>query len=239
MLETTECVSISNNGRDYTDCMEFSLLRFCQMVFYSQTEILDNKFSLFNTETNPKVNINDDLKNWISRYPKIYPKASHYYKKEGVMEREAWAQFVSDRTYFEYYRPDGAELFTNIHNIIVFCNELLGLNIDMDTNDDEFCLQMISNKLSVPTKKIEISIKEQTIIRKVLPISNIKCYLSKPQDDIHELKDGDYPIIFENCDLNLVIGNYNYTWTLYGVYFEDKNLVSNKFITGHSVINNN
>jgi hypothetical protein len=41
-LETTECISINNNGKIYTDCMEFSLLRFLQIMMCDSGKVEKN-----------------------------------------------------------------------------------------------------------------------------------------------------------------------------------------------------
>ena len=130
MLETTECVQINNNERIYTDCMEFSLLRFLQLIMYDSNQITDISKSKYNLDI---YNINDidtllitnfvELKSFIDNYPDIYKKAQYYLSdKIGLEQREEWSKLVSDREFFDYYRNDGAELFTSISNVINFFN---------------------------------------------------------------------------------------------------------------------
>ena len=38
-LDTTECIMINNNGVKYTDCMEFSLLRFAHLLMADPEKI--------------------------------------------------------------------------------------------------------------------------------------------------------------------------------------------------------
>lgn len=239
MLETTECIPIRNKGRDYTDCMEFSLLRFAHMIFYSEKLLSSHDYSLwvFNPDSN-LLKINHDLLKWISKYPNIYDEALYYTNKsQGVKEREHWAQFVSDRPYFEYYRTDSAELFTNVKNIIIFCKEILGIELYLENLESDN-LRIISKTLSQYTgKKIKINVryKEEEIID--MPIENIKRFLSKSQSDIDALENPTYKVISKRTILDLTINFIMYDWNLYEVYFLDEKLVSNKFITGHSVIN--
>ncbi len=236
MLETTEYIPIKNNGRDYTDCMEFSLLRFLHMIFYSKEQINQNNYSgwVINPE-NELIKINPDLGEWIGRFPKIYPKASYYLNPDGRKEREKWAKFVSDRAYFDYYRCDSAELFTNIRNIIILCKELLGMDLNIDDSDFDN-LNKLSNILSEytgKTIKMIIGFEEDALMKE--KISNIKRLFSKPQPDIDNLDDIYYEIINKSTILFLTIDEKKYNWNLTEVYFKD-NIVSNKFITGHSVI---
>ncbi len=234
MLETTECIPIQNNGRDYTDCMEFSLLRFLHLIFYSKDQIKENNYSEWViNQDNELIKINPDLNEWIKRFPKIYRNSSYYLGPDGKNEREEWAKFVSDRSYFDYYRCDGAELFTNIRNIIVLCKELLGINLDID-DDESNNLMKISKKLSEYTgKKIILLIEFEEYAVMEEKICNIKRLFSKPQPDIDNLDDIYYKIINKSSTLNLRIDEKLYDWSLTEVYFKENGIVSNKFITGH------
>jgi hypothetical protein len=71
MLETTECIPIRNNGRDYTDCMEFSLLRFLHMIFYSEYQIRKAGLSDYHLDLHPKLKLNQDLIEFVKTYPEI------------------------------------------------------------------------------------------------------------------------------------------------------------------------
>ncbi len=237
MLETSECIPIKNNGRDYTDCMEFSLFRFMQLIFFSEEEILTNKFSNYNIYyENKLINIHNDIRVWISRFPKIYKEASFYLDGDGANEREEWAKFVSDKPYFEYYRIDGAELFTNIRNIIIFCKELLGMNLNLDDPEPDNLrnIQSILNEYTNKKIKFYINYKEKDNLDLTVP--RIKAFISKPQPDIDTLTKQSYGVISKRTILNLTIDSKVYNWNLYEVYFKNENLLSNKFITGHSVI---
>ncbi len=267
MLETTECIPIKNQGRNYTDCMEFSLLRFLHIIFCSEDEISQKGNSTWVTQpvTQPdegsnegsneenegsdlenmisRITISPDLNEWIRTHPKIYKKSSYYLEgsddeelKLGAKEREEWSQFVSDREYFEYYRTDGAELFTNIRNIIIMCKELLGMNLNLEDSEPEN-LRIISNSLSHHTgKNIKLCIgyKEKDILN--MPLSRILNFISKPQPDINELPVSSYKVLNKRTILHLTVGSDVYNWNLYEVYFTKEDLVSNKFITGHSAL---
>ncbi len=84
-LETTECISINNKNRIYTDCMEFSLLRFIQLLGYCPKEIGKNNYSNYNKKVNSGL-----VTEHINMYPKIYPNASYYFDKKscGVMKEQ-------------------------------------------------------------------------------------------------------------------------------------------------------
>jgi hypothetical protein len=235
MLETTECIPIRNNGRDYTDCMEFSLLRFLHMIFYSEDQIRKAGLSDYHLDLHPKLKLNQDLIEFVKTYPEIYQSSDYYINSHGVKEREAWAKFISDRSYFEYYRTDGAELFTHVKNILILCKELLGINLDL-TKDHKDNLKIVSSKLSTKNKIINIFINEEEKKVSSMPLSNIKKYLSKIQQDIYDLDNKNYNVSINNTLVSLQIGSNIYNWHLYEIYFQDNLPISNKFITGHSVI---
>ncbi len=234
MLETTECVPIKNNGRDYTDCMEFSLLRFMQIILFSEDQIKEKGYSEY--VINEKMRIHDDIRNWIERFPRIYEKADYYIGEMGLIEREEWSKFVSDRSYFEYYRTDGAELFTNIKNIIIFCKELLGMDLDIDDPEPDN-LRTITNILNECTGKnirLYVGYKEKDILN--ISIEKIKNFMSKPQTDIDKLDKPKYGVISKRSILHLNVNTKVYNWNLYELYFKNEDLLTNKFITGHSAI---
>jgi hypothetical protein len=237
MLETTECIGIKNNGRNYTDCMEFSLLRFLHLIFYSESQLFLNKFSTYELDSNPNLKINSDLIKFIESNPKIYSNSTYYLNDKGVDERESWAKIVSDRDYFQYYRTDGAELFTNIKNILIFCYQMLGLELNLDY-DDSNNLEILSKKISSEHKNISIKIFTQEKNVSKTHINNILNIISKEQDDMTNLPKKIYDVVTEKTVIDLQVNGYKYEWNLYGVYFLNETLVTNKFITGHSVITN-
>ena len=54
-LDTTECIMINNNGVRYTDCMEFSLLRFAHLLMADPEKIFKTQKSNWNiSEQNTK-----------------------------------------------------------------------------------------------------------------------------------------------------------------------------------------
>lgn len=252
MLETTECVQINNNERIYTDCMEFSLLRFLQLIMYDSSQITDISKSKYNLDI---YNINEidtllitnfiEFKSFINTYPDIYKKAQYYLSdKIGLEQREEWSKLVSDREFFDYYRNDGAKLFTSISNIINFFNGFFSLNLKNEESLSGFNLDIIASKFSTPNKKISIVKSEPVISIRMMNLKNILLYLSRPELDYAKYldKNMEYKVVFKTTYLDLVVDGYNYQWKLYEVYLDDTNSVDfnliNKFITGHSVIYN-
>lgn len=252
MLETTECVQINNNGRIYTDCMEFSLLRFLQLIMYDSSQITDIGKSEYNLAPH---NMNEmdtlmitnfvELKSFIDTYSDIYQKAQYYLSdKIGLEQREVWSKLVSDRGFFDYYRNDGAELFTSISNIINFFNGFFSLNLKNEESLSEFNLNIIASKFSTPNKKISIVKSKPDINIRMMNLKNILLYLSRPDLDYAKYLDSntEYKVVFKTTYLDLEIDGYNYEWKLFEVYLDDTNPVDfnliNKFITGHSVIYN-
>jgi len=237
MLETTECIPIKTRDREFTDCMEFSLLRFLHFIFYSTSEIKNHGFSKYNIfPDNPLIQIHPDLSIWIKEHPVIYKSSSYYHQIEGIQERNDWAHFISDRPYFNYYRTDTAELFTNLHNIIIFCKELLGMNLDLkeDVNENiRFIEKYIKN---YSKKDIKLYIDEEENSTTNMSIGKIKSLISKPQLDIQLLDQPTYKVNSKHTILYFSVNSHTYEWNLYEVYFTNKNIVSNHFITGHSVI---
>ena len=243
-LETTECIEVDNFGKHYTDCMEFSLLRFIQMIFSSEKEINEELSSKYHIDLNHDlIEVHPDLQSYIERFPKIYKDGKYYLEGEGAKEREEWAKFVSNRTYFQYYRPDAAELFTNLYNIIMICKELLGMKLDLKDSEPDN-IRIISKIISeYKGCKFKINIEDEVITTTYLPPKKILLFVSKTQPDFETLDKPKYSVITKQTVLHIMIENtiqkesyYEYNWNLYEVYFKDEGIVSNKFITGHSVI---
>ncbi len=237
MLETTECIPINNNGKHYTDCMEFSILRFLHLLFYDHKQIIKNKKS--NWLTNKIDNIDDsEIINFINKYPNIYPESSYYLdNKEGTKQREDWAIFVSNRDFMEYYRNDSAELFTNCKNIFLFFNNMFNMNLDLYNLDES--LNNIAKYFSTKDKNIRLKIKSINVDEHKTKMKNIYYKLSKKDTDYEEHLSSNDDFIFYNKKtiINIYINNIKYEWHLTEVYLDDdyKN-IKNKFITGHSVI---
>lgn len=232
MLETTECVQINNNGKIYTDCMEFSLLRFLHLILYIPEELKTIKKSKFNTN----YDITKDLKDFINFHPFIFPDAD-YYLSGGIIERDEWAKFLSDRDFFDYYRNDQCELFTNISNIMKFFIKFF--NMELNINNYELAFNKIAKTFSTPDKKISIDINFSKTNEIKMNMDNILKYLSRPEDKyIIENYNKLYKIKQIYSRINIFINEDKYEWNLNELYFADDKLFENKFITGHSVIYN-
>lgn len=253
LLETTECISIINNGRKYTDCMEFSLLRFLHILCYNMNELTDADSCQFGLE-NPisQSSIDEELKGFITKHPKICPQAEYYLdNEEGIQERENWAIFVSDRPFFEYYRNDSAELFTNLHNIFQFYKHFFQLPLETllsrDLNDRanreiiHKNLKLMSSAFSTNGKKIDIKIASYYEHVYTSPLKKVAAYVSRPDE---EYKNSPYysspeSLIYKHCNtvINISINaELCYEWNLTEVYFSQPNIFVNPLITGHSVI---
>lgn len=249
MLETTECIEIKNNGRNYTDCMEFSLLRFLQLLMYDKEQLcnyLQSSYVLKESINKNDLKISNkslyiELLEFIERYPNIYPYAKYYLSNpEGIEQREGWTKLVSDRNFFDYYRNDGAELFTSVENILNFFNGFFGMGLNIIPEYHQQSLDIIGEKFSSPTKSIRIKKSEPIIEVKQMDVECAMRYLSRPDFEYIKFVN-DYTkhnVYFKTTKLFLWIDNYSYYWNLTEVYFENSELFENKFITGHSVISN-
>lgn len=237
MLETSECIEISNNGRTYTDCMEFSLLRFLQLCTYDTNQIISNKHSFYPTE----IIQNEMISSFIREYPLIYPDSNFYDVSEnGKKQREVWAKFVSDRDFLDYYRNDSAELFTSVENVIKFFNGFFQMNLDINKDKHQENLNKISKRFSNLNKNILLKIKSIDKQKNYLNMKQIIKYISRPESEyIKQIENSElYEIINSKTFINIEIDGHKYEWTLFEMYFSDYNLFENKFITGHSVIYN-
>jgi len=255
MLEGTECIAIKNNGRNYTDCMEFSLLRFLQLLMYDKEQLCNylqssyvqkELISEFNVAYVGKNQISNkstyiELQEFIERYPNIYPYAKYYLSnQEGIKQREDWSKLVSDRDFFDYYRNDRAELFTSVENILNFFNGFFGMSLNICQEYHQQNLDIIVKKFSSSTKSIRIKKSEPIIEVKQMDVECAMRYLSRPDFDYikHIYDETKHNVCFKTTKLFLWIDNYSYCWNLTEVYFENSELFENKFLTGHSVIIN-
>jgi len=237
MLETDECIQISNKGRNYTDCMEFSLLRFLQLCAYNCDQIQTNKFSGYNEYI--KNESKSELTNFIKTNPIIYPEAEFYrLTDEGKKQRADWAEFVSDRDFLDYYRNDKAELFTSVTNIIKFFNGFFNMDFDILTPQES--LNLLGTKFSNKNKNISIRVEEINSNTNFKTMDDILRSVSRPEVEYTKYIGNNklYPIIISTTYLDLIIDGFAYEWALTELYFKDSELFENKFITGHSVIYN-
>ena len=235
MLETSESIEIKNKDRIYTDCMEYSLLRFLQLCTYDSEQILKDKFSFYPDE----IIYNDLINKYINNYPIIYPDADFYDLSEnGKEQRNSWSEFISDRDFLDYYRNDYAELFTSVENIIKFFNGFFQMNLDTNEDNHQKSLNLISEKFSNNKKKISIKITKIEKHKMYMEIRQIIKYLSRPDTEYKNKIDSDelYEVITSITHIDIKIDGFDYQWILEQIYLSEPTSFSNKFITGHSVI---
>lgn len=222
-LETGECIYIDSNNRIFTDCMEFSLLRFTQLMM-----VTDN----FKYPTNI---YNKYLMNHISKYPNIYKSIDKYYDNN---ERSCWAINVSDKNFFDYYRNDMAELFTSKLNIMKYFQYYLDIDVNYDNFQETF--NKVAKKFCRDNRYISIDIEKATVNKSKMNMSNIIDYISRPDnDEYNQYIDEDFIVIDRNSIIKIYINDDVYTWSLWEKFIDDSksnNKLKNKFITGHSVI---
>lgn len=232
MLETTECIPICNNGRTYTDCMEFSLLRFLHILMHDPIQM--QKDSCSDYMTSEHLNLNPELREFITKHSKIHCSARYYLSPAAEAERNEWATFVSGRGFFEYYRNDEAELFTNVRNVLQFLQHLVGLNVTYDAARD---FNAVARAFASDSKHIQfydISIDRVDYSMKMRDICR---FLSKVDhgftSKIHQTKD--YKVIRKTSYIPFAVNNAHYQWELTELLIDDDSF-DNKFITGHSFI---
>lgn len=220
-LETGECIMINSNNRTFTDCMEFSLLRFTQLMMVTD----DYKY--------PSNITNKYLMNHINKYPNIYKSIDKYYDNN---ERSDWALNVSDKDFFDYYRNDKAELFTSIINIMKYLQYYMDIDVNYDNFQETF--NNVAMKFSKSDRNISIDIEKVTVNKSKMNMKNIIDYISRPYDDEYDdMIDEDFIVIDRNSVIKIYINDDIYTWNLWEKYIDSKYKPFNKFITGHSVIN--
>jgi hypothetical protein len=256
MLKTSECVLINNKNRSYTDCMEWTLLRFMQILLCETTESNDSNDSndsvynyKINGLENNLLNIDLQLKNYMSKYPNIYKNTNYYMSDEGINERAEWCELLSDHdNLFDYYRTDKAELFTCVKNILIFYKHFFGLDLDLSNGsvDDQTNLDIIANYFSETTNKlIKLEIRTTEKENQKMSIDDMFMYLSKNDAEFNAQRELDkrnnkknrYKVVNSHTYIVITVNDSKYLWTLYELYINDTNLnFNNKFITGHSVI---
>ena len=221
VLETTECILINNGEISYTDCMEFSLLRFLQLLFYDPKQICKEGYSFY-------PNMEGMLKNYVKKYKKIYQK-SEYYLREGKIEREEWACLLSNKEYMKYYRNDNCELFTCVSNIFNFFLVFLGLKFNS--------FEEIGKKFSNKSKNISISIKQTKTYKKEMNMKEIMDLLSRPDEEyIENINKNFFVKDSKTIILISIDNNHSYEWILSEMSIDGYCEFSNRNITGHSVI---
>jgi predicted amino acid-binding ACT domain protein len=177
---------------------------------------------------------------FIDNNPFIYNEGYNYDEdEEGKKEREEWSILVSDRDFFEYYRNDSAELFTNVKNILLMFKNFF--NMDMEIRESEYNndLQKISETFSNNEKKISLNIKSRDYNVTDTTMKVINKYLSK-EDEQYKSKinsDDIYKMIIKKTIIDISINNSKYEWHLMEYVLDSSHEdIKNKFITGHSVI---
>jgi hypothetical protein len=233
-LDTTECIPITNKNKTYTDCMEFSLLRFLHFIFSDPEEINKNNKTKWNIG---EMKISDDFVNYINNHQYIYPRGSYYTKDtEGQLEREKWTKFTSERKNIEYYRDDNAELFTCLKNIFSFMENIF--NIKLNKNDSEN-INTLNNFFQKNMKKIEISLWDDSEKKELLGKNEILMMLSKEKTEYENKLDQKekYEVIFKKTMIDIKVNEFYYEWHLDEVFLSSKySEITNKYVSGHSVI---
>lgn len=231
-LETTECISIVNKGRAYTDCMEFSLLRFLQLLAHCPEQIKKSCCSDYLGPVN-----SGPVGEFIKAHGQIFQSGDYYLdgKSPGVTERADWAEFVSGHDFLHYYRNDSAELFTSVSNIIRFFNGFYNLNLSLAESDYGSSLDAIGEYFTTDQVRVSMDITGQVVNVHKLSMREICRMISRP-DDEYTPNNSIYTVCICNTTIELEINESNYIWTLYEVYFKDPVPFTNKYITGHSVI---
>lgn len=237
MLETTECIIVNNKGRKYTDCMEFSLLRFLHLLFFDEKEIQTNNFSKWNYDKNF---VHNDLQKFINKYPFIYRRGKYYEEiLKGKNEREKWSILVSDRNFFEYYRNDSSELFTNINNILLMFKHFFCLKLKITESEYNNDLNLIAKTFSTESKNIKFGIKSRNFNITNTTMQIINQYLSRIDEQyISKINNNKiYKMIIKKTILDISINDDKYEWHLTEYLLDQYHKeIDNKFITGHSVI---
>ncbi len=231
-LETTECISIENKGRAYTDCMEFSLLRFLHLLGHCPSTI--GKSGSCDYSKKVKTGL---VGEFIRSHGLIWPSGEYYLDQEspGVTERADWAEFVSDRDFLHYYRNDGAELFTSVENIIRFFNGFYSMDLDTDESAHKSSLKTICEKFSTDKVCVQIQDIKVNKTQRQLSMREICRMISRP-DDQYNPDNSIHKVQISNTQINFYVGDTEYIWRLYEVFLINPGNFSNKYITGHSVI---
>jgi len=242
MLETSECVLIHNtNNRSYTDCMEWTLLRFMQLMLYDQTTLIDGKMK-YVLPSEYDLKISEEINSYVLKNNIIHIDTEYYESENGIIERTEWVKLLSDHdNLFDYYRNDKAELFTNVHNIIIFCKHFFNIENISNNNAQQINLNIIASYFSEITNKnilFEITkIETKNISYQMKDFCKL---LSKQDEKLtnQKIQYKFFSAIYKTTNIQITINEQKYLWTLMEYYLDDMyNEFKNKFITGHSVIN--
>lgn len=257
MLETSECVLIHNtNNRSYTDCMEWTLLRFMQLMLYDQTTLIDGKMK-YVLPSEYDLKISEEINSYILKNNIIHIDTEYYESEKGIIERTEWVKLMSDhQNLFDYYRNDKAELFTNVFNIILFCEHFFGIKCNeendftetLSTESDDFFHKNIQQSFNVIAEYFT-SLTGKNISFQILNINKKKyeltmgelCRLLSKEDEKltdPKIRRKIFSANNKTTNIQIEINQEKYLWTLMEYYLDHKYAeFKNKFITGHSVIN--
>jgi hypothetical protein len=226
MLETNESILVINSNFPNTDSMEFSLLRFLQLLLYDPKQITTDGFSYYPVN----IKCNEDLHYHMKEYPKIFNDIK-YFLTEGKIELSDWTLLLGGLPCFEYFSNDKCELFTNIENIYHFFNSFLYMNLDIRAGDQN--LEIISKKFSTINKKIRCSLKQRTITREKMSRKEIVDLQYNNDNEYQNDSNDKYDVIQRDTVILICINDIKYEWNLFETYF-DKD--SHRYIKGHSLI---
>tara|TARA_B100000768_G_scaffold181849_1_gene206855 strand:- start:2218 stop:2937 length:720 start_codon:yes stop_codon:yes gene_type:complete len=233
MLETGECILIRNQNRVYTDCMEFSLLRFLQLLTCDINQIKKDGKShyIMNNDL-----IHNKLKKYINNFPYIHKCLKNY--QNNVKERSKWSETISDTDGIDYYRNDSSELFTSVENIFNFLKVFLNLEqfIDFSKNltlQEKF--DKISANFTTANKKINIIVSDITTRKEIINMKKILSQVSRPDNNYKKYLDNNFKVVSRETIIYIYVNDHVYEWTLWEKFIENSNF-RNNFITGHSVI---
>ena len=233
MLETGECILINNQNRVYTDCMEFSLLRFLQLLTCNVNQLKINGFSDYNIN---RILLNNKLKNFIDNFPKIYKLLENY--EYNVKERSKWSETISDMNTIDYYRNDKSELFTSVENIFNFIETFININ-EFKNMGDELSFQdkfdMIASNFSTNDKEIKIVLEKTSAKISKVDMKTIIRQVSRPDNEYINYLNEVFNVVDRNTTIYIFVNNKIYEWSLWEKFIVDDK-IENKFITGHSVI---
>ena len=233
MLETGECILINNQNRVYTDCMEFSLLRFLQLLTCDVNQLKINGFSDYNIN---RIVLNNKLKNFIDNFPKIYKLLENY--EYNVKERSKWSETISDMNTIDYYRNDKSELFTSVENIFNFFETFVNIN-ELKNMGDELSFQekfdMIAYYFSTNDKEIKIVLENSSTKISKVNMKTIISQVSRPDNEYIKYLNQVFNVVDRNTTIYIFVNNKIYEWSLWEKFIVDDK-IKNKFITGHSVI---
>ena len=226
MLETNESILGIYSNFPYKDSMEFSLLRFLQLLLYDPKQITTDGFSDYPLNIKCK----EGLHYHMREYPQIFNDIKYFFK-EGKIELSDWTLLLGGSTDFESFSNDRCELFTNIENIYHFFNSFLYMNLDISAGDKN--LEIISKKFSTRNKKIRCNLKQRTITIEEMSRKEIVDLQYNNSNEYKNDSNDKYDVIQRDTVILICINDIKYEWKLFETYF-DKD--SHRYINGHSHI---